>query len=81
MSEVFNCGYGTGYSVKEVLNTIENIIGKKLNIKEASRRPGDPAALIADPTKIKKVLAWEPRHNDLKFIIKTALDWEMKNKA
>ncbi len=78
VKEAFNCGYGQGYSVRQVLATIEKVIGKKLNINEADRRPGDPVALIADSSKIKKMLNWKPKYNNIETIIKTAMDWERK---
>jgi len=76
VSEIFNCGYGTGYTVKEVMGKIESIIGKKLNIKMGSRRPGDPCALVANSSKIADKLNWQPQYNSLDTIIQTALAWE-----
>lgn len=78
-SEIFNCGYGVGYSVKEVLAMTEVVSKKKLNIKEASRRAGDPVALVADSSKIKKQLFWKPQFNNLEYIIQSALNWEIKS--
>lgn len=78
VNKIFNCGYGKGYSVKEVLNTLEKITGKTLNIKDAPRRAGDPVALTADSSKIKKTLDWKPKHDDLEFILNSALKWEQK---
>jgi UDP-glucose 4-epimerase len=77
-STTLNCGYGHGYSVREVLDTVEKVHGKKLNIVEEPRRPGDPPRLVASADKIRKKLGWEPRYNDLEFIVKTSLDWEKK---
>ncbi len=74
-SEIFNCGYGTGYSVKEVVDMVEEVAGREINKEITSRRPGDPPVLIADPTKIKK-LGWEPKFDDLKLIVSTAYRWE-----
>lgn len=75
---LFNCGYGHGYSVKQVLETVERISGRKLKIRQAERRPGDVARIIADVSAIRSQLAWRPRCNDLDLIVKTALAWERK---
>jgi UDP-glucose 4-epimerase len=73
-----NCGYGHGYSVREVLKAVEEEAGCSLDIRSAPRRPGDAETLVADATVINKKLSWKPQHNDLNFIVKTALDWERK---
>lgn len=77
-SDVFNCGYGHGYSVKEVISVAKKVTGIDFKVIESDRRPGDPPQLIADCSKIKKKLNWQPRYNDLEFIIKTAWEWEKK---
>jgi len=77
-STVLNCGYGHGYSVREVLDTVQRVSGKILRITETGRRAGDPPALTADSRRIRKVLGWQPCHDDLEFIVRTALDWERK---
>ena len=73
---MFNCGYGQGFSVKEVLDCIAEVSAQKLNIKQVERRAGDPAELIANNEKILAMLDWRPQYNDIKLICKTALDWE-----
>jgi UDP-glucose 4-epimerase len=75
-SATLNCGYGHGYSVREVLDTVERISGKKLNIREEARRPGDPPTLVAKAERIKKLLDWTPRHDNLDVIVETSLNWE-----
>jgi UDP-glucose 4-epimerase len=75
-SLILNCGYGHGYSVREVLSAIERVSGQALNILEHDRRPGDPPILIAAADRIQKVLGWIPRYDDLGLIVKTSLDWE-----
>ena len=75
---VVNCGYGHGYSVREVLAAVEKEAGIRLNIQGAPRRPGDPATLIADATHMRNHFAWRPRYDDLGFIVRTAIDWERK---
>ena len=77
-SQILNCGYGHGYSVREVLDTVQKVSGVKLNIREEPRRAGDPPSLIAKADRIRKVLGWQPQHDDLDFIVKTALAWEKK---
>lgn len=80
-SEVFNCGYGHGYSVKEVVETVKKVTGVDFEVREAPRRPGDPPALVARADKIRDLLHWHPRYDDLSFIIKTAWDWEKAKKG
>lgn len=75
-NELFNCGYGHGFSVKEVLETIQAVNGKSLTIRYGERRPGDSPAIVADSSKIRRALGWTPQYDDLKLICKTALDWE-----
>ena len=75
-SDVFNCGYGHGFSVKEVVETVKKVTGREFKVIEAERRPGDSPFLVADNSKIKKKLQWKPKYDDLGFIIKTAWDWE-----
>jgi UDP-glucose 4-epimerase len=75
-SDIFNCGYGHGYSVREVVNTAKKVTGIDFNVEEIGRRQGDPPALVADSLKIKQRLNWEPKYDDLEYIIKTAWQWE-----
>jgi UDP-glucose 4-epimerase len=77
-SKVYNCGYGCGYSVKEVIRQVKKTAGADFRVVETGRREGDPPSLIADSSLIKKELGWKPAHNDLEFIIKTAWEWEKK---
>ena len=77
-SATMNCGYGHGYSVREVLAAVERANGKPLNIVEEARRPGDPPELVAVADKIRKILGWEPKYDDLDVIVQTALEWERK---
>jgi len=77
-SNIFNCGYGYGYSVKEVIDTMKKVSGVDFKIETAGRRAGDPAILIADNNKIKTVMGWTPKFNDLELICTTALEWEKK---
>lgn len=76
VSFVANCGYGRGYSVREVLDTVQKVTGRPLPIELAPRRPGDPAILVADNRRIREVLDWQPRHADLEEIVETAWRFE-----
>lgn len=80
-SATLNCGYGHGYSVREVLAAVERVSGRSLNVVETSRRSGDPAALIADNRRIRECLGWAPRYDDLDVIVETALRWERRLQA
>jgi UDP-glucose 4-epimerase len=78
-SLTLNCGYGHGYSVREVIASLERIRGLPLpNVVELARRPGDPPALVARSERLKALLGWQPRDDDLDFIVGTALAWERK---
>ncbi len=77
-SEVLNCGYGHGYSVREVLAMVEQVNGAPLNIVEEDRRAGDPPELIAVADRVRQVLGWTPHYDDLEKIVRTSLDWERK---
>jgi len=76
--EVYNLGYGKGYSVREVVDMTRRVTGIDFVTEETRRREGDPAELVADSSKILEALKWIPRHNDLRFIIETAWNWEKK---
>jgi UDP-glucose 4-epimerase len=75
-SGVFNCGYGTGYSVLEVIRSVEKAAGRKLDVRLVGRRAGDPAAIVAGAEKVRRLLGWHPRHQDLDEIVASALAWE-----
>ncbi len=77
---VANCGYGHGFSVREVLRAVEAEIGHSLDIRAAARRPGDPPTLIADPSRIRG-LGWRPAHDDIGDIVRSALAWERRADA
>jgi UDP-glucose 4-epimerase len=75
-STTLNCGYGHGYSVREVINIVEKVHGHPLPVVEADRRAGDPPLLIADASRIRDVLGWAPTYDDLEAIVRHALAWE-----
>jgi UDP-glucose 4-epimerase len=75
-STTLNCGYGHGYSVREVVAMVEKVAGAPLEKREAERRAGDPPTLIAEADKIQSVLGWQPRYDDLETICANSLAWE-----
>jgi UDP-glucose 4-epimerase len=77
-STTLNCGYGHGYSVREVLQAVEKANGAPLKITEEVRRAGDPPELVAVADKVRSVLGWQPRYDDLDTIVTTSLAWERK---
>jgi UDP-glucose 4-epimerase len=77
-SVTLNCGYGHGYSVREVIAAVESVTGTKLKVVEAPRRPGDPAMLVARAARVRSVLGWLPRLDDLSAIVRSAYQWERK---
>lgn len=80
-SRIFNCGYGTGSSVMEVVEAAKEVTRIDFPAEPTHRRPGDPPTLVADSTLIQEELGWKPRFNDLNYIIKTAWEWEKKLKG
>jgi UDP-glucose 4-epimerase len=77
-SRVLNCGYGHGYSVREVLAAVEKACGTPVRIEESPRREGDPPVLVARADKVRSVLGWRPRLDDLDAIVASSLAWERK---
>ena len=80
-STLLNCGYGHGFSVREVINAVNHVNGTPIKVEQYPRRPGDPPTLIAAVEKIHRTFDWTPKYDDLEFIVKTSLDWERKLKA
>ncbi len=78
VSTTLNCGYGHGYSVREVLSAVEKINEAPLNVREEARRDGDPPELIAVAEQIRRTLGWAPKYDDLDTIVRTSLEWERK---
>jgi UDP-glucose 4-epimerase len=77
-SVTLNCGYGHGYTVREVIAAMAAEVGHPLPVDELPRRPGDPPELVAVTDRIRSVLGWVPRHDDLRFIVRTSLEWERR---
>ena len=78
-STSYNCGYGKGLSVREIIAAVEKVVGRPLPIRESQRRAGDPPILIADPSRIRKTLGWQPKHDDITDIVTSALEWERRS--
>ncbi len=77
-SATLNCGYGHGYSVREVIDAVKRVAGVDFKVTEQARRPGDPAAIVADAGALRHLLSWTPAHDDLDTIVRDALAWERK---
>ena len=74
-SKKYNVGTGHGFSVKEVLNAVERVTGKKVPHVIGPRREGDPPSLVADSTKLQTELGWKPELSDIDGIVETAWKW------
>ena len=77
-SAVLNCGYGHGYTVKEVIETVKKVTGVDFPVGIEGRRAGDAGTLISRAEKIREVLGWTPKYDDLDLIVRTAFEWEKK---
>ncbi len=75
-TRIFNCGNGTGHSVREVVKAFEKVLRKPLPTRDMPRRPGDPPALACDSTRLKRALGWTPQFGSIETIVETALAWE-----
>ena len=77
-SQTLNCGYGHGYSVREVISMVDRLNGRPIKTIEESRRAGDPPSLVARAERIREVLGWVPKHDDLSAIVNSQLTWERR---
>jgi UDP-glucose 4-epimerase len=75
-SVTLNCGYGRGFSVLDVIDTVKRVAGVDFKVTTSGRRPGDPPAIVADSGRIRALLGWTPQFNDLETIVDHALKWE-----
>ncbi len=75
-SDCFNIGTGSGHSVHQIINAVQEATGRRLQARLGERRPGDPAILVADPAKAKRTLHWAPRFTDIQEIVESAYQWE-----
>jgi len=73
---IANCGYGQGFSVKQVIDAVKRVSGQDFNVEVTGRRPGDAASVVANSSLAKAELGWVPKHDNLDFIAKTAIEWE-----
>ena len=80
-TDFFNLGTSSGYSTKEVFDLCQKVIKQNINIKVKPRREGDPAILVAANKKAKEILGWQPKYNDIKEIVQTAWNWELKKSS
>jgi UDP-glucose 4-epimerase len=78
VSQTLNCGYGRGYSVREVLDAVDRVSGKSLARRMSPRRPGDPDSLVADSRRLMTEFGWRPAYDDLDMIVAHALAWETR---
>lgn len=79
-STTLNCGYGRGLSVREIITTVERLHGSPLSVEESPRRAGDPPSLIAVAERIRRVLSWEPKFDNIETIVRTSLEWEKQRR-
>jgi UDP-glucose 4-epimerase len=77
-SDIFNCGYDVGYSVKQVIENYNKILEKKIKTEIGIRRPGDSKSVVANSNKFYQKFLWKPKYNNLQYILNTALEWEKK---
>jgi len=75
---LLNCGYGHGFSVREVIDTVSKVVGQKIPTREGPRRPGDPPALVADSSQLHAQFGWQPKYDNLEEIVSTAYSWERR---
>lgn len=79
-SQIFNCGYGRAYSVRDVIAAVEAVSGKRLRVLVGSRRPGDIASIYSDSGKLMRSTCWRPRFDDLSEVCRSAYEWELRDK-
>jgi UDP-glucose 4-epimerase len=79
-SDIFNCGYGHGYSVQKVVEIARIVTRTDFAVQVKERRPGDSPVLVADSSKLKQILRWEPKYDDVEYIVRTAWEWEKLQK-
>jgi UDP-glucose 4-epimerase len=77
-SQTLNCGYGHGYSVREVIAMVNKLNGAPIKTQEGPRRAGDPPALVAKAERVRELLGWQPQYDDLAAIVKSQLAWEKR---
>jgi UDP-glucose 4-epimerase len=78
-SAIYNVGLGQGYSIREAVSAVEEVTRRKINVRVAPRRAGDPARLVASPARISGELGWKPRHSELRKIVRSAWQWRQRH--
>jgi UDP-glucose 4-epimerase len=78
---VFNVGHSEGHSIREVIDAVAEVTGRRIPVRRGPRRAGDPAVLVASSEKIRRQLGWCPRHSDLKDIVRSAWEWKQRHAA
>jgi UDP-glucose 4-epimerase len=78
---IYNLGNGHGFSVREVIECARRVTGRRIDVREVARRPGDAAVLVASSEKIRRELGWKPQHPDLDSIVASAWEWEQRRKS
>jgi UDP-glucose 4-epimerase len=76
---IYNLSTGQGHSVREVIETVQSVTGRKVQVEEGPRRPGDPPALVGSPAKVRAELGWQPRYASLEEIVRHAWAWHEKH--
>ena len=79
-SDRFNVGTGSGFTVREVIDAVDRVTGQKVPFVTAGRREGDPPSLVADASRLRQTLRWEPRHSSLDQIVQTAWAYAQKRR-
>jgi len=79
ITSLYNLGNSTGFSVRQVIDQVRLVTGKEINVVDAPRRAGDPAVLVADSTKARRELAWQPQYESLSTMIETAWSWHQRD--
>lgn len=77
-NRTLNVGYGHGYSVRDIIDTVKRVTGRDFEVREGARRAGDPVAVVADAGLIRETLNWTPRYDDIEAIVRHAVAWELK---
>ena len=80
-TRILNCGYGHGFSVREVIECVKSVSNTDFAVDVRQRRPGDPPQLVADSAKIRRLLDWQPQYDDLETICRSAWEWEKRQSS
>ena len=78
-SNLLNCGYGHGFSVRQVIESMKKVSGRDFEVRLENRRPGDLPQVVASNDKVKSLLNWSPKRDNIDLMCRTAFEWEMKS--